>query len=147
MEVLEYSYGGGIERLDGVRLRAPSHSVVTQAKTSAAAPLQIYGYATRYKKPHVHKGRIEFFLPGCFDETLKAGGLVRFVEDHEDGATFATSNGGGLKLVSDDVGLAFLADLPDNSEGRRAHHLVASHRKSAMSVRYRPKGVRESLIA
>jgi len=125
---IEYGGSGFISSIGGL----PSDFKGDQDRSASR---RLTGYATRWNKPHAYKGKIDVFAPGCFDVSLAAKRLVRFCEEHEPNITFATTNGGGLELRSDDVGLAFLADCSGET-GARAFDLVKSHRKRAMSVKY-----------
>src|SRR5438045_2225364 len=45
----------------------------------------LQGFATRYNKPHIHKGRVEVFARGCFARSLVAPApAVRLLIAHND---------------------------------------------------------------
>jgi HK97 family phage prohead protease len=127
---LEYSGGGSITALYG---RTGDSKSIPTAFPSIG---RIGGYATRWNKPHYFKGVMDVFLPGAFTTSLAAKNRVHFCEEHDETKIFATTNGGGLELRSDETGLAFIADPSVNTDCQRAVRLVASNIKRAMSVKY-----------
>lgn len=70
------------------------------------------GYATRFNKVHMGKNGYEIICPGAFTPNLAKGETVRFLRDHDEAKCLAWSNGGGLQLQADGIGIAFSLSLP-----------------------------------
>lgn len=68
----------------------------------------IRGYAAKYNSPSVDLGGfIEQVAPGAFDPSLRDGRKIDAFWNHNPGQPLASTRSGGLKLVSDAIGLAF----------------------------------------
>lgn len=100
-------------------------------------PQFIRGYATRYNCTHYFQGRFDIFEPGVFAKTLLRGDTVRLLDMHDESRVLATTNDGGLELLSDGEGLSFLAQLPCDVLGRTVAADIKAARKVGMSVGYR----------
>jgi len=74
-------------------------------------------------------------MPGCFATTLLKQQVVRFLVDHDEGQLVATTED-GLKLYSDEIGLAFTLSVPDTDAGYSAYSAVKSGDLPCMSVGY-----------
>lgn len=94
------------------------------------------GVATRFNKVHRHKGRLEVFSPGCFAKALVDQSTIRFLIGHDEGKCIATTNGGGLKLASDDVSLTFALEAPRTELADILLREVKSGARVNMSVGY-----------
>ena len=110
---------------------------IIRADADGSRKMYVRGYATRYRKAHSYKGRFDMFEPGVFASSLLRKDTVRLLDSHDEGRLLAATNGYGLEIASDSVGLSFLAALPNNDLGREVYNDVKEHRKLGMSVGYR----------
>lgn len=88
------------------------------------------GYAAVYgqdSREIVEHGRsfVERIAPGAFNETLRSGGDVKLLYNHDGGALLARTKSGTLKLKSDRQGLAFEASLPETTLGNDVRELLS----------------------
>lgn len=60
----------------------------------------------------------EVIMPGAFSASLKTGGDILALVDHDPGRVLARTRSGTLRLSEDTRGLAFDLDVPDTSAGR-----------------------------
>lgn len=84
------------------------------------------GYAARFNSEANIGDFVEVIRQGAFARTLAAPSAVniRAIYEHDDTALLGRVGAGTLRLVEDDVGLAFELDLPDTSLGRDLAELV-----------------------
>jgi HK97 family phage prohead protease len=90
--------------------------------------MRVSGYAAKYRSdslPLTYQGRevIETIEPGAFDESLRSPD-VSFYFQHDPQMPLASTLSGTLNLRSDQVGLAFEAQLANTQLGRDAMELL-----------------------
>jgi HK97 family phage prohead protease len=95
----------------------------------------VQGYATRYFKCHLYKGRLEAFEPGCFGPSLTGKSAIRLQIEHDVKSLVCTTND-TLQLYADDDGLAFRALLPDTEVGFKVQQGLLDGSLTGMSVGY-----------
>lgn len=83
-----------------------------------AAGRKLEGYAAVFDETVTIADFSERIAPGAFAETLRAGGDVLGLVDHDPGRLLGRTKNGTLRLVEDQRGLAFSIDVPDTSLGR-----------------------------
>jgi HK97 family phage prohead protease len=122
---MEYGAGGGyITHVDRKQI-----SDVPSRKTAGNSRKVAEGDACIYNKPHLHRGRIEVFDPGCFALTLASDHKVRFYIDHDYSNPPLGDSGNELELINTKVGLSFrLRTSPEN--------LMRLQGRTGMSVGY-----------
>jgi len=126
---------GGIV-IDGGGHRSVKRAPAVASLDDAIEPQWIEGLATLYNTEHAYAGKIDIFMPGCFDETLKAGWPVRFTIDHDDALTLGAP-ADGLELHSDETGLAFRFPTDTaNPLHRRALREIATNKACGASVKF-----------
>src|SRR4051794_35932470 len=110
--------------------KAPAHQ---RMKTPV-----IEGYACIYNKAHINggNGKIEAFVPGCFEDSLRSTQPIEFQLQH-DNANVVGSTRDHLTLVDRPEGLAFRMRLPKTMIGYVAGRMVDNNQKGDMSVGYR----------
>jgi HK97 family phage prohead protease len=115
------------------------NSISTRAMRRSLGPQMslpvIEGMATLYLRPHIHRGKIEMFEPGCFAKSLVSGNRVRFLLDHDDEVE-AASTSSGLVLIDADDGLLFNLDLSKAKNGGMIARMVDIQNRPSMSVGY-----------
>jgi len=100
--------------------------------------IRVFGYANLFGVPIEIHGQTEVVAPGAFSPTLRDGAIgVRATINHRRETTWASVQGGSLKLWQDSVGLAFSAVLPATAYGRGQARAVADGLIGA-SVLFRP---------
>ena len=63
-------------------------------------------------------GFTEAILPGAFASSLRSGGDILALVDHDQSKLLARTKSGTLKLSEDSKGLAFALDVPDTQPGQ-----------------------------
>lgn len=112
-----------------------SAAPVLSTKFSDAGEI-IQGYATRFNKPHMYKGRVEVFARGCFARSLVPGApAVSLLVMHKESELLGTT-ADRLELMQDEHGLAFRFRVPDDHLAQETKAAVAARELSAMSVGY-----------
>lgn len=82
-----------------------------------AAGKRLEGYASVYNIEAKLPGFTEMVLPGAFASSLRAGGDVLALVDHDAQKVLARTKSGTLRLNEDSKGLAFTIDVPDTQPG------------------------------
>lgn len=141
----------GTERPRGVLAVGDPWFVEARAKLarnrSAASGMIVRRYATRYHKVHSYKGRFETFEPGVFANSLLRADTVRLLDMHDESKLLAATNGGGMTIGSDDVGLSFVAEIADSELGQSVYQSIKSGLKLGVSVGYSETEHRELKLA
>jgi HK97 family phage prohead protease len=103
--------------------------------------LRLAGYAVVFDSPSERMGSfVETIDRRAFDEVLRDEPDVRFLVQH-DGLALARTSNGTLRLVADDQGLRFEADLnPEVQAARDLHSLVERGDVTQMSFGFRIGG-------
>jgi HK97 family phage prohead protease len=91
-----------------------------------AAGRRLEGHAAVYNVAAKLPGFSETILPGAFAQSLRAGGDILALLDHDQTKLLARTKSGTLKLAEDSKGLAFALDVPDTSIGNDV--LALAHR-------------------
>ncbi len=132
---LEFGAPGRITAVVGASRRAAAPALATKF-AAARGDVFLAGYATKFGKPHVYKGRVEVFTRGCFARNLVAGApAVMFLVGHKETELLGTS-ADRLELMQDEHGLPFRLLVPDTGLGREVKQAVAARTLSGMSVSY-----------
>lgn len=80
---------------------------------------RLEGYAATFgTETRIAERFIEVIAPGAFAASLKAGGDILALVDHDAGRVLARTQSGTLRLSEDRHGLAFSLDVPDTTAGR-----------------------------
>ena len=82
-----------------------------------AAGRRLEGHAAVFNAVARLPGFTETVMPGAFAETLRVGGDVIALVDHDPGRVLARTKSGSLRLVEDSKGLAFDLDIPSTTTG------------------------------
>lgn len=98
--------------------------------------MRLSGYAAVFNDSSVPLPFKESIAPGAFRKTLSETPDVRLLINHE-GLPLARTKNGTLKLVEDERGLRFDADLADTQEGRDIYELVKRGDVDQMSFAFR----------
>lgn len=82
----------------------------------------ISGYAVKWNEWSnlIRKESFEFverFSPGAFDESLRSGNPIKAFWNHNTDKVIGSTKSGTMRVESDNVGLRFEIDLPNNSTG------------------------------
>ena len=91
-----------------------------------AAGRRLEGHAAVFGVEAKLPGFIETILPGAFASSLRSGGDILALVDHDQGKLLARTKSGTLKLSEDSRGLAFSLDVPDTQPGQDV--LALAHR-------------------
>lgn len=83
-----------------------------------AAGRKIEGYAAVFGEPTIIADFSETVAAGAFTETLRSGGDVLALVDHDPGRLIGRTKNGTLRLAEDQRGLSFSIDVPDTQLGR-----------------------------
>jgi HK97 family phage prohead protease len=124
MNDLEDGDGGFITSIDHRAVQQP----VSRKAASRYESKTLDGFACLYNKPHMYKGNIEVFEPGCFNKTLSSKQRVDFCVDHEEYSLGHTDD--NLELVDTKTGLAFRLRTKSEADLNRLNG------RNAMSVKY-----------
>src|SRR5258708_11837399 len=123
---------GEIEYGDACYITSVDHRAIPQPVLRKAASRYetktLDGFACLYNKPHMYKGNIEVFEPGCFNKTLSSKKRVDFCVDHLDYSLGNTDD--NLELVDTKDGLAFRLRTKSEADLNRLNG------RNAMSVKY-----------
>jgi HK97 family phage prohead protease len=102
------------------------------------------GVACRYGKVHPAPANAradgvayDVFLPGVFAKTLTKSETIRLLVGHSEAKCLATTNGGGLELLSDGVALSFAVELTTSDLAHELVQEVKSGKRCEMSTGYR----------
>lgn len=79
---------------------------------------RLEGYAATFNTEARIGSFTEVIRPGAFASSLKSGGDILALVDHDPGRVLARTRSGSLRLSEDTRGLAFDLDLPDTTAGR-----------------------------
>jgi HK97 family phage prohead protease len=80
---------------------------------------RLEGYAATFgTETRIAERFTEVIVPGAFAASLKAGGDILALCDHDTGRVLARTRSGTLRLTEDRHGLAFSLDVPDTTAGR-----------------------------
>lgn len=80
---------------------------------------RLEGYAATFgTETRIAERFTEVIAPGAFASSLKNGGDILALVDHDAGRVLARTRSGTLRLSEDTRGLAFSLDVPDTSAGR-----------------------------
>jgi HK97 family phage prohead protease len=121
---LEYGDGGFITHLDRRSVQEP----IFRKAASRYESKTLDGFACLYNKPHMYKGNVEVFEPGCFNKTLSSRKRVDFCVDHKEYSLGHTDD--NLELVDTKTGLAFRLRTKSEADLNRLDG------RNAMSVKY-----------
>jgi HK97 family phage prohead protease len=121
---IQYSDGGFITHLDRRSVQEPTF----RKSASRYESKTLDGFACLYNRPHIYKGNIEVFEPGCFNKTLAGQQRVDFCVDHLDYSLGHTDD--NLELVDTKDGLAFRLRVKSEEDLNRLNG------RNAMSVKY-----------
>lgn len=91
------------------------------------------GYAAVFNAPSEPLPFIERIAPGAFRRTLRERSDVKLLWNHDSNHPLASTRGGSLKLIEDNVGLRVEARLANTQAGRDAAELIRSNVVDAMS--------------
>lgn len=91
------------------------HRVATELRTERR---RLVGYAATFGAEARIADFVETIAPGAFADSLRSGGDVLALVDHDPSALLARTKTGTLRLHEDDRGLAFEIALPDTTLGR-----------------------------
>jgi uncharacterized protein len=91
-----------------------------------AAGKQLEGHAVVFNTEARLPGFTETVLPGAFASSLRSGGDVLALVDHDAAKVLARTKSGTLKLNEDAKGLAFSLEVPDTQPG---HDVLALARR------------------
>lgn len=83
-----------------------------------AAGRKLTGYAATFGTEAKIGGFTEVIAPGAFAASLRGGGDILALSDHNPRAVLARTKSGTLRLHEDARGLAFEIDVPDTTIGR-----------------------------
>lgn len=98
--------------------------------------MRLSGYAAVFNEASVPLPFREQIAPGAFRKTLQETPDVRLLINHE-GLPLARTKNGTLRLVEDEKGLRFDADLPDTTEARDLYTLIERGDVDQMSFAFR----------
>lgn len=98
--------------------------------------LTLCGYAAMFDSPSYPLPFVETIQRGAFTKTLSESPDVRLLINH-DGLPLARTKSGTLTLTEDELGLYFVASLPDTQEARDLHTLVSRKDIDQMSFAFR----------
>ncbi len=98
---------------------------------------KLIGHAAVFNTPTVVDGFTEIVAPGAFAETLRTGGDVLALVDHDTGRLLARLSSGTLVLNEDGKGLAFEIRLPDTTLARDVLELAERGDLGGMSFGFR----------
>lgn len=104
---------------------------------------RIGGYALKYRALSQNLGGfVEKVGPGAVTKSLADGGDVLARYQHDSNLLLGRTSAGTARLLSDDVGLDYEADLPDTSYARDLAALAARGdvRHSSFAFRVMPEG-------
>lgn len=87
-----------------------------------AAGRRLEGYAAVFGAVASIAGFTETIMPGAFAESLRSGGDILALVDHDPNRVLARTKSGTLRLREDEKGLRFELDLPDT---QAAHDTLA----------------------
>jgi HK97 family phage prohead protease len=107
-----------------------------QARSAEDGTMRLAGYAAVFNESSVPLPFKESIAPGAFRKTLSETPDVRLLINHE-GLPLARSKNGTLKLIEDDRGLHFEAELADTTEARDIYKLVERGDVDQMSFAFR----------
>ncbi|MCM5558075.1 HK97 family phage prohead protease [Pleomorphomonas sp. JP5] len=80
---------------------------------------RLEGYAATFgTETRIGNRFVEVIMPGAFSASLKAGGDILALVDHDATRVLARTRSGTLRLSEDTRGLAFSLDLPGTTAGR-----------------------------
>lgn len=106
-----------------------------------AAGRKLTGYAATFGTEAKIGGFTEIIAPGAFAASLRAGGDILALADHNPRAVLARTRSGTLRLAEDSRGLSFEIDLPDTTIGRDVLALAERGDLGGMSFGFSvPKG-------
>ena len=108
-----------------------------EARELDGSAMTLAGYAARFDSPSEPLPFIERIQRGAFRKTLSESPDVRFLSLNHDGMPLARTKSGTLTLTEDEVGLHFVANLPDTNEARELYTAVQRGDISEMSFAFR----------
>jgi Escherichia/Staphylococcus phage prohead protease len=91
-----------------------------------AAGRQLTGHAAVFDVEARLPGFTEVLKPGAFAASLRAGGDILALVDHDQTKVIGRTKAGSLHLVEDDRGLAFDINLPNTTPANDVLELVRS---------------------
>ena len=98
---------------------AASHERRALASEIRAKGRKLEGYAATFNNSASIGGQfVESIAPGAFNASLRDGGDILALVDHDPSRVLARTRSGTLRLSEDSKGLAFSLDVPDTSIGR-----------------------------
>ncbi len=134
---------GDIEYLDAGFITSVDHRAIQQPVLRKAASRYesktVDGFSCLYNRPHMYKGNVEVFEPGCFNKTLSSKKRVDFCVDHLDYSLGNTDD--NLELVDTKDGLAFRLRIKSEADLNRLNG------RNAMSVKYTEDDVEVRKVA
>jgi hypothetical protein len=112
------------------------------AREIRAVGRRLEGYAAVFDQETRIGGLTEVIRRGAFADTLRDGGDVLALADHDPSRVLARTRSGTLRLSEDQRGLAFNLDVPDTQAGRDMLALAERGDLGGMSFgfRVRPNG-------
>lgn len=124
------------------KIERPERRVLTSTDLEAreldgGSGMTLMGYAARFDSPSEPLPFIERIQRGAFKKTLSEAPDVRFLSLNHDGMPLARTRSGTLTLSEDEVGLYFVAHLPDTNEARELYTAVQRGDISEMSFAFR----------
>lgn len=99
--------------------------------------LELTGYAAVFNSDSEPLPFIERIAPGAFAKTLSENADVRFLSLDHDGMPLARTRSGTLELSEDEIGLKFVAQLPDTNAARELWTAIDRGDISEMSFTFR----------
>jgi HK97 family phage prohead protease len=90
-----------------------------------ASGRKLEGHAAVFHTEAKLPGFIETILPGAFAKSLRSGGDILALLDHDQSKLLARTKSGTLKLMEDDYGLMFNIDLPNTTIANDVLELAA----------------------
>jgi Escherichia/Staphylococcus phage prohead protease len=101
-----------------------------------AAGRRLEGYAATFGAEARLPGFTEIVAPGAFASSLKAGGDILALVDHDATKVLARTKSGTLKLSEDSKGLAFSFDVPATQAGNDVLALAQTGDLGGMSFAF-----------
>ncbi len=148
-------WGGGTTRRTAQRAQAYAEGVVTRLEAEEERgkmkhetrnfdadfelredgdELRFVGYAAKFNSPSEDLGGfVETIEPGAFRKSLRSRNDVKLLINHDMGRVVASTRGGTMKLIEDEVGLRVEASLAPTSEGKDLAILLRRGDLSKMS--------------
>jgi HK97 family phage prohead protease len=86
--------------------------------------LALCGWPTLYEKILFKDGWWQMLAPHAFDKSLASGRTIEFLLEHKPELVVGSNRDGCLELVSNGIGLAMRARLPDTKHGKTARWMA-----------------------